>query len=514
MKHLFIAIFVLSCFSVLNAQEETRIKRPTVGLHFFYNDFITPGRIKADGLGEVLKNNDWNTFNNMEGGFGLDYLQGLTRNIDLVGTINGSRVNYLLPSGNLYGSTHYLVDINAGAHLKLLPDRYALSPFLIAKAGFTAYKDFSGFSLHPGAGIQLTLFKESFVFSTVEYRAALGNKVSNILYYSIGFATVVGKKKAAPPQPEPPPPPPPPPVPEPVVPARDVMVTINDEATGSPLTGANVELAGQDGKSLKLFTDEGGKATFRQVPPGTYTIRGVLNDINTTSGSIGNDDFRYQENGISVTLLHNDPRFTLSGVVINKTRNLPEGGAEIAVRNETLQMTQIRISNEEDGKFRSQLDAASDFTVVGKKTGYISNIERVSTKGLNRSATLYVKLELAIEEAKVGQSIVLSNIYFETGKSTILSEFSSDLDKLVQFLKDNPDTRLEIQGHTDNTGSLTVNNRLSQARAESVVVYLSGNGISKDRLTAKGYGPSLPLTANTTPEGRAKNRRVEMKVIQ
>jgi len=512
MKKLFILFLILSCFSVVGAQEGGPVKKPVIGLHFFYNDFVTPVRIKADGLGEVLKNDDWNSFNNMEGGFGLDYLQGLTSNIDLVGTVNGSRVNYLLPSGNLYGSTHYLVDINAGAHLKLLSDRYAVSPFLIAKAGFTAYKDFSGFSLHPGAGIQFSLFKESFVFLTVEYRAALGNKVSNLLYYSVGFATQIGKKKAIPAKPEPVVPPPP--APEPVVPPRDIQVTVNDEATGMPLSGVNIGVTGVDGKSLKLFTDEAGKVTFRQVPPGAYTISGVLNDINTTSGNIGNDDFKYQENGISLTLLHNDPRFTLSGVVVNLTRNMPEGGAEIAVRNETLQMTQIRLSNEEDGKFRLQLDANSDFTVVGKKTGYISNIERVTTKGLNRSATLYVKLELAIEEAKVGQRIVLSNIYFETGKSTILSEFSSDLDKLVQFLKDNPETRLEIQGHTDNTGSLTANNRLSQARAESVVVYLSGNGISKDRLTAKGYGPSLPLTANTTPDGRAKNRRVEMKVIQ
>jgi len=350
MKQLFLTILILSCLSVLNAQEETHVKRPTIGLHFFYNDFITPGRIKADGLGEVLKNNDWNTFNNMEGGFGLDYLQGITKNIDLVGTINGSRVDYLLPSGILYGSTHYLLDINAGAHLKLLPDRYAISPFLIAKAGFTAYKDFSGFSLHPGAGIQLSLFKESFVFSTVEYRAALGNKLSNLMYYSVGFATLIGKKKPAPPLPEPPPPPPPP-APEPVIPARDIRVTVNDEETGTPLPGVNVEIAGPNGNNRKLFTDEAGKVTFGKVPPGDYVIRGVLNDVNTTQGSIGKDDFRYQENGISFTLTHNDPRFTLSGVVMNKTKKMPEGGAEISVRNETLKMTQLRIRERETGNF-------------------------------------------------------------------------------------------------------------------------------------------------------------------
>ena len=88
------------------------------------------------------------------------------------------------------------------------------------------------------------------------------------------------------------------------------------------------------------------------------------------------------------------------------------------------------------------------------------------------------------------------------------------MDKLIQFLKDNPETRLEIQGHTDNTGSLNLNNNLSQSRANSVVDYLTKNGIDRNQLTAKGYGPSLPVADNATAEGRTKNRRVVMKVLQ
>lgn len=163
---------------------------------------------------------------------------------------------------------------------------------------------------------------------------------------------------------------------------------------------------------------------------------------------------------------------------------------------------------------RRQLEAGSDFTVFGRKADFISNIEKLSTKGLNRSATLYVRLELAIEEAKVGQTIVLDNIFFETGKSVIRTGFSSDLEKLVQFLKDNPATKLEIRGHTDNTGSLALNTRLSQQRAESVVSFLTNKGVEKSRLLAKGYGPTEPVDDNSTTEGRSRNRRVEMKVIQ
>ena len=81
-------------------------------------------------------------------------------------------------------------------------------------------------------------------------------------------------------------------------------------------------------------------------------------------------------------------------------------------------------------------------------------------------------------------------------------------------MRDNPETTLEIQGHTDSTVSLNLNNRLSQARAESIIFYLEKSGIDRSRLQAKGYSPTKPLASNETTEGRAKNRRVEMKVIE
>jgi outer membrane protein OmpA-like peptidoglycan-associated protein len=291
-------------------------------------------------------------------------------------------------------------------------------------------------------------------------------------------------------------------------------VTVSDEATGIPLPYVEVTVSGPEGKRMNGPTNELGKVTFYQVSPADYVAQGSLNNISTTEQQVKKQDFAGKENGISVNLTHNDPRFTLSGVVINKTKNAPEGGAEITVTNDTRKSILTKQSRAGDGTFFAQLEVNSNFTIVGKKSGYISNIERVTTQGLNRSATLYVKLELAIEEAKVGQTIVLNNIYFETGKAAIQTAFSTDLEKLVRFLKDNPETKLEIQGHTDNTGSLSLNNKLSQARAESVVQFLTANGIDRVRLLAKGYGPAKPLASNDTPENRAKNRRVEMKVIQ
>ncbi len=193
---------------------------------------------------------------------------------------------------------------------------------------------------------------------------------------------------------------------------------------------------------------------------------------------------------------------------------LPVGNATIIISNISQNTNSSTISNETDGEFHIQLESNSDFILSGKKSGYISNIENITTKRLNRSTTLYVKLKLEIDEAKTGQTIVLNKIYFENGKTNLNTNSSSDLNKLTQFLKDNPNIKLEISGHTDNSGSLKLNNSLSLIRALSVIEYLVQNGIEKNRLIAKGYGPSQPIASNTTVEGKAKNRRVEMKVIQ
>lgn len=102
------------------------------------------------------------------------------------------------------------------------------------------------------------------------------------------------------------------------------------------------------------------------------------------------------------------------------------------------------------------------------------------------------------------------NIQFDTDKSTIKPQFTADLQNVGQFLKEFPKARGEISGHTDNVGSKAYNDKLSQARAESVKKYLVDKfGISADRISAKGYGFSKPVASNKTKEGKSKNRRIE-----
>ena len=107
------------------------------------------------------------------------------------------------------------------------------------------------------------------------------------------------------------------------------------------------------------------------------------------------------------------------------------------------------------------------------------------------------------------------DVKFETGKSNLDHTYDSDLKNLAVFMKEHPRTKVEIQGHTDNTGSKALNHSLSQLRAESVRNYLVLNQkVSEDRIKAIGYGDKMPIADNKTAEGRAKNRRVETVITE
>ncbi|MDP3909543.1 MAG: thrombospondin type 3 repeat-containing protein [Gemmatimonadales bacterium] len=107
--------------------------------------------------------------------------------------------------------------------------------------------------------------------------------------------------------------------------------------------------------------------------------------------------------------------------------------------------------------------------------------------------------------------VVLRGVTFETGRSALRSDSYTVLDIVAQSLLANPDIRIEIAGHTDITGSMATNMRLSQARADAVRTYLASKGVAPDRMVARGYGPSEPVAPNTTAAGRAQNRRVELR---
>jgi len=116
-------------------------------------------------------------------------------------------------------------------------------------------------------------------------------------------------------------------------------------------------------------------------------------------------------------------------------------------------------------------------------------------------------------ELKTGKKIALKNIFFAPGKTYLLPESYIELNKLSYFLLKNPDLVIQINGHSDNSGLWFKNQKLSEQRARAVFEYLIQRGV-QNKMSFKGFGASQPIADNNTDEGRAKNRRVEIEIIQ
>lgn len=195
--------------------------------------------------------------------------------------------------------------------------------------------------------------------------------------------------------------------------------------------------------------------------------------------------------------------------VVEKLSQLPLPNAKITIKNEFGEVVNEAISDE-NGKIKIPLNPISYNFITVEKDGYEPFTSKfTSEKLLNDPIQLKQKKAEITEDA-----IVIENIFFAFDKDLIKAESELSLNKIVEVLNEYPTMTLTINAHTDNKGSDKYNLALSQRRAKSTVSYLISKGISKDRLTFKGYGESKPINDCTkcTPEQDQANRRVEFKI--
>ena len=122
--------------------------------------------------------------------------------------------------------------------------------------------------------------------------------------------------------------------------------------------------------------------------------------------------------------------------------------------------------------------------------------------------------DILMSPIEVGERISLDNIYFDFDKATLRNESAPQLNKVVQFLKDNRKIRIQLDGHTCSIGQADYNQKLSEDRAKAVLAYLLKNGIKEKRLSSAGFGESKPRENNENEAGREKNRRVEFVILE
>ena len=170
-----------------------------------------------------------------------------------------------------------------------------------------------------------------------------------------------------------------------------------------------------------------------------------------------------------------------------------------------------KIQTDETGNYFLTLPVGKDYAFNVNRKGYLFFSDNFLMA--DRSPDSIYEKNIALLPIETNASIVLKNIFFDVNKFELKPASQAELDKLIQLLLDNPSLKIEISGYTDNVGKPADNLLLSNNRAKAVVNYLVSKNISPQRLTAKGYGETKPLADNKTEDGRALNRRTQMKVV-
>lgn len=207
-------------------------------------------------------------------------------------------------------------------------------------------------------------------------------------------------------------------------------------------------------------------------------------------------------------------RGNVTGIVFDKETTTPIAGARVSTADQQSVLT----------------DAEGRFVIKGLPTGF--EILTASAKGFTDgsggadigqgddnpevSIPLERGKELVFDQKKiaVGQAFNLNNVLFDQGKAVLKKESMPELDKVVQFLKDNPTAEVELSGHTSSEGDAAANRSLSYRRVKACKDYVTGKGIDAGRVVAVGYGPDRPVAPNDTEPNRKLNRRVEFRVVK
>lgn len=204
---------------------------------------------------------------------------------------------------------------------------------------------------------------------------------------------------------------------------------------------------------------------------------------------------------------------TIKGKVTDEQANPLEAGLKWFDLNANKNIGELK-SDPQTGDYIITIPNGSVFSYYAEKNGYYSVSNSIDLAGEKTFKEIVVDIVMQSVVSLEEKSVKLNNIYFDFDKFELKQESFSELERVYRFLYDNPSVRVEISAHTDAVGSDEYNLELSQRRAESVVNYLISKGINTDRLIAKGYGESVPVADNNTDEGKAANRRVEMKIVK
>ncbi|KAF0234793.1 MAG: OmpA/MotB domain-containing [Prolixibacteraceae bacterium] len=253
-------------------------------------------------------------------------------------------------------------------------------------------------------------------------------------------------------------------------------------------------------------------------PINTFNDDPGLN-ISSIAGSAFFTSSRISDKGLEIFAFNLDSGLVTIPVSYVKTKvtdlvtklSIP---AYVKVENQSVKSDRIKTQQtSEKGETMFCLQLNKNYVISISEPGYLfysNNFKPVEKNSIDKPQVLDIHLQPIV----IGAEVQLYNIYYETDSFRILPQSEPELQNLVTFLKNNGQLKIEIQGHTDSSGSAQANQVLSERRAKSVVDYLAGKGIQSSRLNWGGYGDKVPIATNETPEGRTLNRRTTIKILE
>ncbi|MDW8301168.1 MAG: OmpA family protein [Bacteroidia bacterium] len=256
--------------------------------------------------------------------------------------------------------------------------------------------------------------------------------------------------------------------------------------------------------------NSGGDDTFFVInPAGTV---GYFSSTREDPNAVGKRDM-YR---ILFEKAEGDKVITLSGYIKDKETNEPLDADIVLEDNEKNQIIAQFKSNPTTGKYVVVLPAGKNYGISVRKSGYLFHSENFTIQKEGNSEK--IELDILLQRVKTGAKVTLNNIFFKPNTAEIDAKSKAELALVAKFLQDNPNTRIQVNGHTDGGAEGTTDEylqQLSEKRANAVREYLIKHyNIKPERIIAKGFGRTQPIGDNKTEEGRRKNRRTEFEIIQ
>ncbi len=465
MKKCLIALLATSlCFSA-NAQDSYK-KAPQLVINIGFADFLTNSRIKSSSISTVIANKQWARVPQMELTGGLSFLTGLSDHLDLNASLNGTFVDYPYRDRARKNNKNLLLTSDAVVNLKLLTDKYTVVPYLSGGVGVSLSKNIFGAYMPIGTGLQFRLADEAFILLNAQYRIPVTETTTSNFYYGLGIASRLGngtpKTEVLKPLP---------PAPVAVIetpkPADADMDGVSDDVDACPNVKGIAAMKGCPDSDADGIADKDDACPNTK---GSAALNGCPDSdgdgIADRSDRCPNQAGPSSNNGCPITDKDNDG-------VNDNVDNCPNEAGPASNAG-----CPIREAEKEPVAVKEEI-----------KEQVMQDVQ----KEVNKAA---------------------GNIYFQTGSAALLfnSATTAAIANITKILKNNPNYKLDINGHTDNVGNAAANTLLSKNRANAVLTELVKKGIAAKRLTANGFGSAKAIATNATPAGRAKNRRVEMKI--